>query len=611
MPWTIFYVRRVHAGFNQRCRHQRLDFVRVKIRHGFFLVRRRGKKFFTAAESATFPDMVVPQTCPDQNRFRTVRDWCLRHPRWMLTLLTVVSLAPFLAKPFNIDDPLFIWAAEQIHSHPFNPYGFDVNWYGMPSPMWNVTQNPPLACYYLALAAGIFGWSETALHAAFLLPAVAVVLGTHRLARHFCRRPVLAALATLFTPVFLVSSTTVMCDVLMLAFWVWAIVFWVEGMEQNNFRKLSGAGLLIAAAALTKYFGMALLPLLAVHALIEKRGAGRWFACLMIPLAVMGEYQWTTHALYGRALFSQAIDYTGHAQDFFAVPKMAPGLTALIFTGGCVASAVFFAPLFWRTARSILTAFGIFGGGMLLEKYALPRHAEWAPVEFQIIFWMAGGAAVLALAVAEVLHRRNSHSWLLMLWVSGTFVFAAFFNWTINGRSILPMTPAVGILIACRLERNAPVNRKNFPCGITICLAASALLALLVARADFLLAVAAREGARQVCAKYGGKQGTLWFQGHWGFQYYMDKLGAKAVDMGHAALKSGDILALPADNTNLLPPDFKTATLQETFVAPGPHLLMTEDVRTSAGFFYAPIPLMLPFAFDGAPPESVAVYRIK
>ena len=101
MPWTIFYVRRVHAGFNQRCRHQRLDFVRVKIRHGFFLVRRRGKKFFTAAESATFPDMVVPQTCPDQNRFRTVRDWCLRHPRWMLTLLTVVSLAPFLAKPLK------------------------------------------------------------------------------------------------------------------------------------------------------------------------------------------------------------------------------------------------------------------------------------------------------------------------------------------------------------------------------------------------------------------------------------------------------------------------------------------------------------------------------
>ena len=69
--------------------------------------------------------------------------------------------------------------------------------------MWWVTENPPLAGYYLALAAGILGWSEVALHFAFLLPAVAAILGTHRLARRFCNSPMLAALATLFTPVFM------------------------------------------------------------------------------------------------------------------------------------------------------------------------------------------------------------------------------------------------------------------------------------------------------------------------------------------------------------------------------------------------------------------------
>ena len=30
----------------------------------------------------------------------------------------VAVFAPFLAKPFNIDDPLFIWVARQIHLHP-------------------------------------------------------------------------------------------------------------------------------------------------------------------------------------------------------------------------------------------------------------------------------------------------------------------------------------------------------------------------------------------------------------------------------------------------------------------------------------------------------------
>jgi 4-amino-4-deoxy-L-arabinose transferase-like glycosyltransferase len=143
--------------------------------------------------------------------------WLALHPGLTLLLVVLAALAPFLAKPFNIDDPLFLWTARQIQSHPADPYGFMVNWYGTADPMWWVTDNPPLASYYLALAAGVLGWSEVALHFAFLLPAVAAILGTHRLARRFCSLPMLAALATLFTPVFLVSGTTVMCDVMMLA----------------------------------------------------------------------------------------------------------------------------------------------------------------------------------------------------------------------------------------------------------------------------------------------------------------------------------------------------------------------------------------------------------
>lgn len=142
-----------------------------------------------------------------------IRRWCALHPHWALTIIIVVILLPFLDKPFNIDDPLFIWSAEQIKSHPFSPYDFMLNWYDESYPMWQVTENPPLTCYYIALAAGVLGWSEIALHTAFLLPVLAVVFGTYRLSRHFCDSPMLAGLTTLFTPVFLVSSTTVMCDV--------------------------------------------------------------------------------------------------------------------------------------------------------------------------------------------------------------------------------------------------------------------------------------------------------------------------------------------------------------------------------------------------------------
>lgn len=532
------------------------------------------------------------------------------HPQLMLALAVVAMLGPFLAKPFNIDDPLFIWAAHQIQLHPGDPYGFDVNWYWAPSPMWSVTENPPLASYYLALAAAVLGWSELALHFAMLLPAVAVVLGTYRLARHFCRQPVLAALLTLGTPVFLVSSTTVMCDVLMLAFWVWAGLFWIEGLKQNSVWKLSGAASLMAAATLTKYYGVCLLPLLEAFSLLEKRRLGHWCWWLLIPLAALGGYQLASQSLYGHSLFSEAIDYAGVTRGSFGVSKITACLTALTFTGGCAAVIVFFAPLFWRAAGLVLTAFGLFAGGAALETFVLHRPGSWAPLELQIIFWTVAGAGVLVLSAADVWHQRDPRSWLLALWLMGTFLFAAFINWTVNGRVMLPMAPVVGILITRRLDRNVAAGRKTSPRSVAICLAASSLFALLVTRADYLQAVAVRQSARQVSAYHGLEPGRLWFQGHWGFQYYMEALGASAMSFGHSTLKPGDMLAVPANNTNLLPPGFEM-TLLKTFTVPGPHLVATCNARAGAGFFFATLQGPLPFAFGRVPPEIVSVYGLK
>src|SRR5438874_10908769 len=124
----------------------------------------------------------------------------------------VAALAPFLHKAFHIDDPLFLWMAHQISQHPADPYGFSVNWYASAQPMFSIMQNPPLSAYYMALAASFLGWGELAMHGAFLVPAVAAVLGTFFLAQRLSGSPLLGALLVFFTPVFLVSDTTVMCE---------------------------------------------------------------------------------------------------------------------------------------------------------------------------------------------------------------------------------------------------------------------------------------------------------------------------------------------------------------------------------------------------------------
>jgi 4-amino-4-deoxy-L-arabinose transferase-like glycosyltransferase len=559
--------------------------------------------------------------------------WMAAHPKWTLALAVVVALGPFLAKPFNMDDPLFVWTARQIHAHPCNPYGFNVNWYGKVQPMFGVTKNPPLASYYLALAAGILGWSETALHFAFLLPALAAILGTYRLARHFCDQPLPAALATLFTPVFLVSSTGVMCDVLMLAFWVWAMVLWVEGMERDAFWPLAGAGLLMALAALTKYFGACLIPLLAVYSLMSKRRFGGWAASLFIPLLALFAYEWATRTLYHRALMTEAAHYASLWSPFLAGlfpgertaaglivltagERAAAGFTALTFTGGCLATALFLAPWLWRTRALLamagavaLTACALLGTGTLLQPYPLIQDRFRLFMEGQIIFWTLGGVSVLALAVADVWNRRDARSWLLALWVIGTFLFTALFNWTVNGRSILPMAPAVGILLVRRLQPRAGANENNPATGrgrILIAMAAGALLALLVAWSDFLSAAAARQCAlqtRERCER-GGR--TLWFEGHWGFQYYLAELGGQALDLRRSVPADGDFLAVPLNNTNLRPPPAPG----NAFYVKGPRFLADMNLYTGAGF-YSSADGPLPFVFGHVPPENVIIYSWK
>jgi 4-amino-4-deoxy-L-arabinose transferase-like glycosyltransferase len=546
-----------------------------------------------------------------------IRGWISLHPNWTLTFATLAALAPFLAKPFNIDDPLFIWVAHQIQAHPLDPYGFNVNWFGTVTPMWLATENPPVACYYMAFAAAIFGWSEVALHFAFLLPAIAVVLGTHRLAQKFCGQPMLAALATLFTPVFLLSSTTVMCDVMMLAFWIWTVVFWIEGTEKNDFRKLSAAGLLIALATLTKYYGVCLIPLLAAYSLVETRRLGRWAVYFLIPLAALCAYQWITHSLYGLAMLSDAVEYAGYARGIMGVSGMSTALTALTFTGGCVAVAVFFMPLLWRArtlaafaATAILVSTALFFEGAKLEQFISPQATSATFVEIQIIFWAVGGIGVLALAVENLRNKRDAQSWLLALWVFGTFLFASVFNWTVNGRSILPMVPAVAILIVSRLERNSAPGWKPQKFAVPISLAASAALALLVARADYLFAVATQQTAVQTFARFGSEQKKFWFEGHWGFQYYMESCGFSALDVQRSQIKPGNILAIPENNTGIAPPNPDAIARQETIEVHGPNFLSTMNVQVAAGF-YASLRGPLPFAFGIVPPESVLLFFLK
>ena len=547
--------------------------------------------------------------------------WISRWPRTALLLLTLVCLIPFSGKAFHADDPLFIRSAQQIVKHPLDPYGFRIAWYEFEMPMSEVSQNPPLSSYYMAFVGAIAGWRERILHLAYILPALAAILGTYRLAQRFTQQPLLAAAATLLTPGFLVSATGVMCDVMMLTLWVFAVLFWMEGLDERvKPLHLAFSSLLIAACALTKYFGVSLLPLLLVYALARKRRLGSWICFLLIPILALGAYEVWSRGLYQRGLLSFALYYNSafHRKESGGLSTIARLLVGLAFAGGCTLPALTFVPSLWSRKQVLVggalaagLGLSFFNGWINLGKAYIDGKwvlNHWGWVSVQLLIFLAGGISALMLAISDYWRKRDAASLLLLLWVTGTFCFGAVVNWTINARSLLPLTPAVAILIARRLDRFPQPVIGWRRLAWTFPLILSGTVSLWVASGDAALANSARQAAFYFHQQTQNEPGAMAFQGHWGFQYYMESFAARPLEQGVIQSKPGDLIVVPVNNTN----PFKLAEEVipvKTIEFEVPSRVATISTELGAGF-YSSVWGPLPFAIGHVPNERYYMVRV-
>ena len=537
--------------------------------------------------------------------------------RGLLLLATLAGLLPFVNKAVHVDDPLFLWAARRILQHPLDPYGYAVNWYGTLMPASDIIKNPPLGSYLLAVAGALFGWGEVGLHLVFFLPALAAVLGTYELARGLCPRPLLAALVTLACPVFLISATGLMCDVTMLALFVWAIVLWRRGLERDRPLELLAAALVATLAALAKYFGVALLPLLAVYTLarhgLSRRSLAR-IAFLLVPLAVLAAYQLATRELYGRGLLLDAAGFSLGVRGLGIAALPTRIFIGLAFAGGCALPLLFTVPTLRRryaVVSAAALALSIPAAWSLLARWPIAEPAVRALLAVEMAAMAVGGVYLLGLAGGDLRRRRDADAVLLGLWVVGTLVFASLVNWTTNGRSLLPLVPAAGVLLARRLgERTSvgmPPRRSIGLVGWG--LASAAVVALMVTWADYRWAASARGVARGIVARHGEAPGRLWFEGHWGFQWYMEEAGAYALDFESSHPAPGDRIVVPENNASVPPrQSWHGEVLEEVAVRPSPWIA-TMRARVGAGF-YSEVWGPLPFVIAPVPSEHYGVARV-
>jgi 4-amino-4-deoxy-L-arabinose transferase-like glycosyltransferase len=535
-----------------------------------------------------------------------ILDFAVRRPLLAIAVVLLLLLGPFLNKAVHIDDPLFVWSAEQILKHPADFYGFTVNWYGETSPMAAIDCNPPATSYIFAAVMSVCGERELALHAAMLLMAFAAAAGVFQLAKMWCDRPLLATLITIVTPAFLVSGTTLMCDVPMLAVWIWTVVLWDRALKSGSAWHYAGAAVLAGLAVLTKYSALTLLPLLPLAALLRLKKPGAWLAWLCVPVAIIAMYQLGTAQLYGHGLITAAANYASVTRFGLTGGWVDKTIIGLAYFGACLLPALPFVPWLWSKHQTLA------GGALVLTAAVIITFAsgigrQFGPLfQVQMVLWVANGLHLLVLALTDLFRRRDLVAWLLGSWLGSGLIFAAGLNWTVSARSFLPVVPVVAMLMVRGLGAGSLAAMRPRMLFWPVSLAAAA--SLLVAMADGALANSTRAAANLVPTASPAPVSQWWFQGHCGFQFYFQKTGARPVDFSRSLLRPGEIIVMPSNNSNLASPDAADVESVATLEFPVCSWLSTVHAGTGAGFYGAGG--LLPFVVGPAPAEKYFIMRV-
>ena len=130
-----------------------------------------------------------------------------------------------------------------------------------------------------------------------------------------------------------------------------------------------------------------------------------------------------------------------------------------------------------------------------------------------------------------------------------------------------------------------------------------------MSHADAQLAGTAREAAQDLAGRLSGRGAPIWFQGHWGFQYYAEAAGMRAIDAKGIHLATGEAIVIPRNNTNLFKLPARSVVVEGVAEwSPSPYLA-TMNGMVGAGF-YSDGWGALPFALGSVPKEQYVVLSV-
>jgi hypothetical protein len=557
---------------------------------------------------------------------------------WAAVLWTLVQL-PFAPGPFRIDDPYHLEAAKQIRRAPGDPYGFQINWDGTPKSAFVTYASPPLVPAWLALWSYFFPQNQISLHVAMLPFSIVALVTFGVLARSFEVRPSLAMALLTCSPAFFLTSQVLMPDMPMLCLFLLA----VTGARLYQLNRSWSAVFVACVAAfccpLAKYNGAVVVTVLIslglagecrsevgngrssdrptnqprIHWAGKGLTAGLVFIIVapILSLVCWGAFTW---AKYGAVHFlSMSTFQRGQAHSTDPATLTAAILGAV---GVGVVPLGLLGFLFRSRNSSLrLSALTICSGVgaaclAILMRYGLSSILLFA-------FSVSISVFIVGLVMRLGWQSVRQADWTLLpfvVWILAGLVFqyALMFSAV---RYVLFLAPPI-ILLSLRMSSS--VHRKGW---LPVLLGANLLFVLALSFADaWQASVYSSVVAEEIRPRLKMLGGRLFFDGHWGFQYYASQIGGEPIDESRPpVLRAGDLVVVakqpwpklkhPPQATEL---DIETTTL----TVPNSGFLRTLSCDAGANFYASVVsdcdrPTLLPFGFSRQPAESFVFYSIR
>lgn len=560
--------------------------------------------------------------------------------RWGVLLALALTYTLLNAgKPLTMDDAAYHQFAVQAAKAPLDPYGFELFWYQKPLP-GPECYTPPVFPFWWSFALRLFG-DQPVLWKLWLLPfGLMLTFALHSLFRRFARGLELPlTLMTVLSPAFL-PSLNLMLDVPCVALSLTSLALFLRAAAPdsavgwpapvpNSLGLAALAGLSAGLAVETKYSGFLAVAALGLAATVFWRPVLGTVG-LVCAGAVVGLCEGLIALRYGGSLLQLGLE----TRDFLMANLFTrfEQLWALLCILGAVAPALFL--LGWAGLGGRRWAIAAGGGALLLALawlagftgiFLFQGTRQLGPqgaIEYVVATFMLGEPLFLPIGLAGLgiilgaafrlcrlgrgpeVWRRHPDDWFLLLWigleVAGYFIIAP-----VPGvRRVLVMLVAGTALLGRLASRTCRARpRRRLVQGIT---AYSVILGLGYFLVDWYEARAQQEGPAAAAAYIHEQreEPTIWYTGHWGFQYYAERLGMKPVIPEVSLLARGDWLVVPEasfEQQAIELTEVPLRKLDELFVGLDP-----VPYRTVVGYYLGYTPLAGRFG----PRLTVHVYRV-